>query len=452
MADISIPWGDEQLHIPLPADWTVQQVAMPSIESAGGDWPSRLAEALATPEDSPPLSKVLESCRGGRIALIVEDLTRHSPLVEILKVVFRELAHARVPNENVEIVFATGMHPPLTAEQAAGKIGAELAATVRWRSNLWRDRDKFVRAGVVRDGSASLDVRVDRGVATADLRILISAVSPHMQAGFGGGYKMYLPGCAGKETIRQLHLLGVPRRTSQQVGQSEQANRMRRLINAGGLKIDAAGGRSFGVQYVMDCSDRLTSIAAGNVLACQQMLAKRCAAGYGVMVDAPADVVIANAFPRDFDLWQSFKAIANTCWAVRDNGVLICLTRCPAGLNGMPEARFKVSPALLRKVLRFLGPNTVGSLLTRAVPQLAGDAAFFVRIALQIAARNTVIMVSPGLVKAGARFTGLPLLETPGAAIELAQRVLGKGPRRVIVFPSGGVSYPILTKRPLTHV
>jgi len=458
MASISIPWGDRTLSVELPATWTVQQTVEADLPAAPADWPDQLARALTRPEGTPPLAKLLQACpgsargpgarRGGRIAIIVEDMTRHSPLERILEIIFRELNHAEIPPENIEIFFATGMHPPLSADEAAAKIGPSLAAGVRWRSNPWRDREAYENLTTLRNGSTSLDLWVDRGVVSADLRIVVTSVSPHLQAGFGGGYKMFLPGCAHLDSIRQLHLSGVPRRPVQQVGQTPAENRMRRLIEAAGAAVDDAGGRTFGVQYLLDTHDRPAAIAAGDVAACHRMLAKRCAAGCGVLVDAPADVIISNAAPRDFDLWQSFKAIANTCWALRDNGVLICLARCPAGAN-MPTVSLPIRPSWVRAVVRLLGADSLANLLTRFVPSLAGDAAFFVRLAMRIIQRNTVLMVSPALVESGHKMVGLPLFGDPAAAVAAAEHALGTGPKRVLVFPHGGVTYPVMRAHPI---
>ena len=428
MADITIPWGDQTLSAPLPPHWAVQQIAEPTISLAGGDWLEHLAAALTRPEGTPPLAKMLAARRTGRIAVI-----------------FRELAYAEVPNENVEIIFATGMHPPLTVEQATGKIGEELASSVRWRSNPWARTDAYTHVGSVHDGPAAVDVWIDRRVVEADLRIVVTSVSPHLQAGFGGGGKMFLPGCARLDSVRQMHLAGVPRRARQMVGQPHTDNRMRRLVDSATAAVDAHHGRTFGVQYLLDADDRLAALATGDLISCQQMLAKRCAAGCGVVIDSPADVVIVNAYPRDFDLWQSFKAIANTCWAVRDNGVLICLARCPGGAQ-MPTLSLPIGPRWVRRAVRLMGADALGSLLTRTVPRLAGDAAFFVRLALQVIQRVAVVMGSPALAEAGTQMLGLDLLADPAEAFQAAEDMLGGGPKRVIVFPSGGITYPVLRR------
>ncbi len=445
MTQLTVPWADETLSMQLPPDWTVQQVGTPSLPPARPDWAENLARAIDNPEESLPLGKLLAARRGGRIVLVLEDMTRHSPLKEILPLVLREITHAKVESD-VEIIFASGMHPPMTPQEVSEKIGPELASQFKWRSNDPRDRRAMLDLGSVRvNGSSHLDLAVDRRLAEADLRIIVSSVSPHLQAGFGGGYKMFVPGCAGLETIRQLHLLGVPRTPRQQVGEQVDVNPMRQAIDAAGRAIDAHGGKTFAVQYVLDVNDGVSTSAAGDVNLCQQMLAKQCAAGCGVVVDSPADVVIANACPRDFDLWQSFKAIANTTWAARENGVIICLSRCPAGAN-MPTVSLPVTPELVRGVIRFVGAQTISTLATRLIPGLAGERAFFVRLACRMLEKNPIYIVSPELAKRGAKFVGLAIFETPEQAFAAAEKHLGSGSKRVTVFPHGGISYPLLRR------
>lgn len=437
MADISVPWGRDELTIELPEAWTVRQVAQPQLRQASDGWQQRIARALSQPDSGLPLGRLLAARSGGRIAILVEDLTRHSPLPEILEPVLREIHHARVPDENIEIVFCTGMHADMTCAQAREKIG-DLAYTLRWRCNPWTDPSRYVRVGRVE----KLDIAIDRDVAQADLRIVISSVSPHLQAGFGGGCKMLFPGCASLETIRGLHRLGLGRQARQLVGTPAMLNPMRATIEHAGKLVDAWHGTTFGLQYLLDERNLPAYVASGNPADTQGMLAKQCSVACGAMIEEPADVVITNAHPRDFDLWQSFKGIANAQWAARPGGVILCLTRCQAGLNDMSPPRWPISPAWTRRIIRLLGPEALASLLTRAVPALAGDAAFFVRMGLQTIHRNPVLFVSPKLAEAG-RFPGVDIFAEPADAIHAAQAIVGTGPQRVNVFPSGGITYPI---------
>ncbi len=443
MPKVSVPWGHDEFDISLPDHWTVEQVASPSLRPAPANWPRRLAVALSQPVAGEPLGRILAARQHGRVALIVEDVTRHSPIPEILQVVMREVRHARIGDDRVEVVFATGMHPPMTPEQARQKLGPEMDG-VRRRSNPWQDRGAYEYLGQ----ADRVPVWLDRGVVRADVRILIGSVSPHLQAGFGGGYKMYAPGCGHLETIRALHRLGPERRARQLVGLGAGENPMRAAIDAAGGMVDSAGGRTFAIQYLLDERDRPTSIAVGEVIPAHQMLLKQCSVACGIVTAGTADVLITNAHPRDFDLWQCFKCIPNTLWAARPNGVILCLARCEAGLYGMRVPPWPLSPAWTRRLLRLLGPETLTGLLTRLMPSLAGDAAFFVRLAAQTLCRNPILMVSPALHASGGSFPGLAVLASVADAVAAADRLLPERSRRVVVFPAGGVTFPIPAPHP----
>ena len=437
MPDISVPWGDESLNLSLPQHWRVQQAAEPDLRPAPDDWPDRLARALSR-GDGASLPKLLAARRNGRIVIVVEDLTRPSPLGDILPVLLREIRHAGIEDGQIEIFFANGMHPPMTPEQVAEKLAGSCEG-IAWRCNQYDTRSAHVSLGEV----GGVDLWVDRGVVEADLRILVSSVNPHLQAGFGGGYKMIFPGCTHMDTIGGLHRKGVGRRPRQLVGLDAAANPMRRAIDAAGERLDEFHGRSFAIQYLLDEADRPTSIAAGEVLATHRMIAKQCSVACGVVVSRPGDVLIANAHPVDFDLWQSFKCIANTRWAARPNGVIILLGRCEGGLHGMKIPFWPVNPHWTRRAVRWLGSEPLSALVKRAIPRLAGDAAFFVRMATQTIHRNPILMVSPRLVDAGVRFPGISLFAGVDDAIAAADEMLGGGPQSVVVFPAGGRTFPV---------
>ncbi len=439
MPDVSVPWGSDELKFSLPEQWELQQIASPQLCPAPADWGQRLAIALNQPTEGLPLQQELIRCRNGRIVLIVEDITRHSPLPQILQIVLREIDHAGISRDQIEIVFAAGMHVPMTDQQVAEKLG-DSAQGISWRANPWTEPKKYTTIGKV----GKLQVAIDSLVASADLRIIISSVSPHLQAGFGGGYKMLIPGCASLETIRYLHRLALGPKARQLVGTSPDKNEMRATIEKAGRLIDNNYGTSFAVQYLLDDKDLPTNIAVGEPGIVQQMLTKQCSVACGVITSTPADVVIANAHPRDYDLWQSFKAIANTCWSARPNGVIICTTMCQSGTEGMTIPPWPISPIWTRRLVRLLGAEALSSTLSRFVPSLAGDAAFFVRMGLQVLHRCHLFIVSPAVAAMGKPFPGLRVFATTDEAIAAAQEILGPGRQRVIVFPAGGTTFPVL--------
>ena len=445
MADCQVPWGDTKLSLPLPENWTLAQLASPAARPAPTDWPERLAVALTRPEGMPPLADLLAQLPPqGRIMLVLEDITRHSPLTEILPIILREIEHARIRDEQVEVIFASGMHPPMTPEQVRDKIGP-LADRFAWRCNDCNNPKLHKHLGSVplAEGHEPLEIAIDRRVAEADLRIVVTSVTPHLQAGFGGGAKMFVPGCAQLHTISHLHSDSLPSDGQQLVGSEGVHNAMRQMIDAAGDLIDASGGRTFSIQYLLDDNDKPSAIATGDLKQGQQMLAKQCAAVAGIMVDSPADILITDAAPRDYDLWQSFKCIANTRWAVRENGVIIVLARCPGGMN-MPSVRWPLSPTWTRRVVRLLGVKGIVSMSHRLMPRVHHEARFFIQLATETIHRNPILMYAPELLSRGQKFPGLAMYGDLQKTFAAADSLLGEGSRRVLVFSAGGASYPVM--------
>jgi nickel-dependent lactate racemase len=438
MASIDVPWGDKALTLTMPEGWSIQQVAESNGSSAGGPWRDRLAQALHEPAAGKPLDQLLSENRNGKIVIILEDLTRHSPLPEILPLVMREIKHVGIREDQVSLIFACGMHPVMTPREVAEKIGPAMSH-LRWRCNPWEDESQYVKVGTV----GKMDIKIDREVAQADVRIIVSSVSVHVQAGFGGGYKMFFPGVASIETIRQIHKLGLQEKQSKLVGTYADTNPMRRAIDAAGQLVDQYHGASFAVQYLLNDENQPSFIAAGDVVPVQQMLAKQCSNVSGVLLENQADIVVTNAFPRDHDLWQSFKSVANTRWSCRPDGVVICLSRCQAAMEGMNVPKWPISPKWLRRILQWIGSNAITSLVTRLKPDLASDATFFVRLATQILQRNPIIFVSPILATSGGKFPGLEVVATFEEAVEIARQWVGTGPQRVTVYPTGGTSFAL---------
>ena len=114
MPTIALPWVNQDLSIELPANWTVQQTARSQLRPGQEAWPDRLAGALNKPDTALPLARLLSARPNGRIVLVIEDITRHSPVPRILEKVMREIRHAKIADEQVGVVFANGMHPPAT--------------------------------------------------------------------------------------------------------------------------------------------------------------------------------------------------------------------------------------------------------------------------------------------------------------------------------------------------
>ena len=441
MQQVTIPWGEEELTIPLPDEWKLQEVAVPSSKPPSQQWHVRMAESLMKPVTGASLAERLDELGSGRICIIVEDMTRNSPLHDILQILLDELRHAGINNEQIEFFIACGMHPHPTAEQIASKLGPA-ADGIAWVANPWQDETQYSYLGRI----GRTDIRICKRIIEADLRIILSSVSPHLQAGFGGGYKMMFPGCGELKSIRMLHRHGVDgENIGQLVGMDVDKNPMRQVIDKAGVMVDQTNGSTFTIQFMLDSNDLPTHIASGDPLPAHRMLTKKCAIEYGIVSEEPADILITNAHPRDYDLWQTFKCIPNTCWAARKGGIVICMGRCEQGLNEMKTMPWPINPRWTRKLVKFLGPARITSMLDRIVAGIAGDSRWFIQLATSILKRNTIYMVSPALHENEVKFPGIAIYPNIEKALKAAGKRLGKGSHRVAVYPVGGASFPIIS-------
>lgn len=197
----------------------------------------------------------------------------------------------------------------------------------------------------------------------------------------------------------------------------------------------------FVVNAVLDGKLRVVQIAAGDAVAAHREGIKTSERIFGVEIDAPADIVITGSAPMDIDLRQGLKAAANTIRAVRRGGMMINFITAEQGLGDSPLPKKnlhvgkKTVRALSYALLPLIGKFTFG---------LREEDLYFIYFALQAFQRNDIYFYSPNVPP---EFTKrLPFFEIHGSIDALRERThaAARGPVRVLVFPKGGVTYPIL--------
>jgi len=196
----------------------------------------------------------------------------------------------------------------------------------------------------------------------------------------------------------------------------------------------------FIVNAVLNNHLKVVEVVSGDPVAAHRAGARTSACLYGVKIPAAADVVITDSHPMDQDLRQGVKALANTIRAVRKSGVLITLVRAEEGVGVFGLANRKLP--LGRGALKTLAP-----LLVRLVPRLklkgmGEEDRFFLYFALQAMRHARLLMYGPTIpVEIRERLPFVEFVESPAAAVEAARQ---RFPRQaqVLVFPSGGITYP----------
>ena len=399
-----------------------------------------LGDALDQPCGMPPLDRLIP--RRGKVAIVVDDVTRLTPVRRLLVPLLARLADLGVRDEQIELVTALGSHMPMTDADMADRVGPDVAERFVWHNHTPRGSARNVRLGQTRYGTT---VVVARPVAQADLRILIGCVEPHVQAGFSGGYKLLFPGCAHHCTIKRLHMLGLERGFPALIGQPPDVNPMRREIEACAALVPRP---SLAINVVMNLQGQVAHLLAGDPTRVQAELASACAAMYGLEVPSPGDVVITGSAPMNHDLLQALKSMINTRLASVRNGVMMALMDNRKTFNQLKFAPRLALPAdWIRAGLRVLGLPLFCDLMGVCVPHLGPERKFYFHIGLDTLERNHLLAYNPRLKHDPSdRVPCLKVFDQTASLVEAAQRLSpARGRRsRVVVIPYGGICYPIV--------
>jgi len=430
---LHLPWGREELHLALPDTWQLSAVFKPSALPAVTDTRAEVERSLEAPIGSARLAELAQG--RSRVALVIDDASRPTPVHAILPAVLAELARGGVEREQITLVTALGVHRPMEAHEVAQRVGGDSFAGLHWENHDCDD-PALANLGITRQGTPVL---INATAAAADLIVSVGCIEPHIIASFGGGYKNLIPGVAGRATIAHNHILNCTPATFNMVGQPIDRNPMRLDLEEAGQMLHQP---VFIVNAVVNSAQEIVEVVSGHPIGAHRAGAATSAALYGVPVPRPADVVITDSFPMDQDLRQGVKALANTVRATRPGGVMITLVRAEEGVGvfGLANQRLPLGQAALKR----LAP-----LLVRLVPRIklggmGEEDRFFLYFALQAMRHGTLLLYAPTIpadVRASLPFVSF--VDSPEEAIAVARRLVPER-ARVVAFPYGGTTYPIL--------
>ncbi len=432
--DLVLPWGQETLHLSLPSNWNLLGRLSPASLDPATDAAEETHRSLADPIDSPPLEH--QVWPGLRIALVIDDGSRPTPVHVLLPAVLEELLEAGVAREDITLLPAVGLHRRMSEAELAQRVGEENLSGLTVVHHDCDDLESMEFLGTTRRGTP---VHINRIVAEADLVISIGCIEPHIIASFGGGAKNLVPGLVARQTVAHNHALNCRPGTFNMVGQPIERNPMRLDLEEAVTMLQPP---VFIVNAVLNSDLQVVRVVCGDPIAAHREGVKTSAQLYGVAIPKPADVVITDSFPMDQDLRQGVKALANTIRAVRRGGVLITLVRAEEGVGvfGLADKGLPFSQG----TLRLLAPALLALFPRLKLNGVSEEDRFFLYFALQAMRHCRLLMMAPTIpqtVRDNLPF--VEFVETPQAAIEAAQQRLG-GQAGVLVFPNGGTTYPIL--------
>lgn len=296
-------YGDEELTLNFPSGWEVEVLGPKDAPALSDIQIERaFAELIGT-------ARIAELAKGKKsAAIVVDDLSRPTPAAAVVPVLLRELASAGVPKSEIRFVVGGGSHRPLTDEEVAKKIGADIAAEYEATSHDFMGGD--LRAlGNLENG---MPIYLNSVVADADFKICLGGIYPHGAVGFGGGAKLVVPGIAGFATMFYFHTFSPSRGhavVERKGGEPDHRDFSEAVARVLGLDVI--------VNTVLNRRREICGLFVGDFVQAHRKGAHFALDTYSTEIPETSrketDLVVLNCYPLDSDPIQTGKAL----WATR---------------------------------------------------------------------------------------------------------------------------------------
>ena len=323
--ETELKYGNDlhRIQIPNKAEVTVLKPnKFPELDSIA----DALQKALAQPNGSQPLRKLLQEKKPKNIAIAIPDETRPVPVKDILPELITQIRSA-LPELNaadVNIIIGGGLHAP-PDQNAQNRILPQ--KIVSGYPILTHDA-KNSRVKDFGTTSRGTPVKINSAYASAEFKMVVGQIDPHQFVGFTGGAKGVAIGCASTETIEHNH--GLMFSEYARVGNLNN-NPVREDLNEAGRMI----GLDFVINVIMNADKKVVRILAGDPEEVLNRGSKTCAAVYGVRLSHKFDIVVASCggLPKDISLYQAQKGLNLASHAVKRGGQILLLAACTQGVG-----------------------------------------------------------------------------------------------------------------------
>lgn len=389
--------------------------------------PPRLADLLEDALNNPMGAARINSLvpPSAKVLLLVDDITRQTPAAALLPAILHRLDRAGVAKPSVSVLIAAGTHAHMTQSELEQKIGAETLAQYPVFLHHWKERDHLRQIGTLDDGTP---VKVNRMLGEADVVIGVGQIVPHRVMGYTGGASIVQPGVSGPEVTGHTHWLSALYPGAEIIGFAD--NPVRKEVE----QIARLAGLQYIVNVVMDRNERVIHVVAGDPVAAHHKGAELSRAIFGVPQPDYADIVIAESYPADYDLWQAAKGVYAAELSVKQGGVVILVTQCSHGVSiEHPEVEQIGYPGV-EQVKAMVAEKKISDLVA---------AAHLAHVGRVIRDRARAIMVSRGIPPGVQRKIGFEPAATPQEALEMAFGMAGRN-ARVVALQQGGHVLPLV--------
>ena len=258
------------------------------------------------------------------IVIVIDDHTRHTPVLPAIEILYDKLKHMGVKNKQISILVSNGTHRKMKKEELYARIG-NLLDTLNVVQHDCYDTENLFFSGNI-DG---IPIILNKLLKKAGSIIGIGSIVAHKFSGWSGGGKIICPGVTGYKTIFLSHRKAI---VEEKIVPGMSNNWFISFIDN--------VSRLAGLNYVINCVpgiDGVFSILAGEPDAVLNKGIKIAENNFIKWFDNCFDIAIISSFPAITDLWQSGKGFYLGDMIVKDGGTIILVSPLDEGLGDHPD-------------------------------------------------------------------------------------------------------------------
>ena len=316
---VKLAYGQGHLPVDLPDEATViEPLHIPGVPHER----QAVLRALDLPIAAKPLRDSIPL--GSKVCIAFTDITRATPNDRLIPWLLEYLSF--VPRENITLLNQLGTHRPNTTDELENMLTPEVTQNYRVINHEPENPKAMRQFGVMHDGTPAL---INKHLADADVRIITGFIEPHFFAGFSGGPKGIMPGCAALETVMASHdakNIGDPRSTfGVTIG-----NPIWEEIREVALRV----GPSFLLNVTLNEARAITGVFAGDLIEAHRTGYEFVRKSAMQKVKDPFEIVVTtnSGYPLDMNLYQGVKGMSAAARIVAEGGAIILACECREGV------------------------------------------------------------------------------------------------------------------------
>lgn len=355
---ISFVDEDERLQLLAPADET----AFAPLTDA------QMGALIDDPFDSQTLEEIISPNES--VLIVVSDATRATAAGQVVNLLVRRLVQLGVAPHDLRIIFATGIHRPVTTAEKRELLTPFVLQRIRTLDHNADDPAQHVQLGTTERGTP---IELNRALIEHDHVILTGAINFHYFAGFTGGRKSICPGLASARTIAATHLHALDFETGGRRAGVGTGRLDGNAVHEECERIAAEIAPSFLLNTWTNEEGAAVRLYTGDWRAAHRLACAEYADAHTLPFTEKRPLVIASCggAPHDLNLIQAHKTLDMAAHACAEGGTIIFVAECADGLGRADFLQWfdaENSSALAARLRESYAVNgqTAWSLLTKA--------------------------------------------------------------------------------------